>query len=67
MLMLTSSLVVRLEATKYVWKPERPRMDQMEKKQTTSSTTLRKGLRLNTDISCELFICETPHIEPCCI
>lgn len=37
---LTSSLVVRLEATRYVWKPERPKMDQMEKKQMTSSTTV---------------------------
>lgn len=38
---LTSSLVVRLEATRYVWKPERPKIDQTEKKQITSSTAVR--------------------------
>ena len=48
MLGLTSSFVVRLEATRYVWKPERPITDQMEKKQMTSSTTVRVGgSRLN--------------------
>lgn len=38
--LLTSSLVVRLEATRYVWNPERPRMDQIEKKQMTNSSTV---------------------------
>lgn len=33
---------MRLEATKYVWKPERPSIDQMEKKQITNSTTVHK-------------------------
>lgn len=37
---MISSLVVRLEATRYVWNPERPRMDQIEKKQMTNSSTL---------------------------
>lgn len=45
---LTSSFVVRLEAIKYVWKPESPRMDQMEKKQITSSTTVHKESRFVT-------------------
>lgn len=33
---------MRFEAIKYVWKPESPRIDQMEKKQMTSSTTVHK-------------------------
>lgn len=37
---LTSSLVVTLEATRYVWKPDRPRMDQTDKKQIASSTAV---------------------------
>lgn len=37
---LTSSLVVWLELIKYVWKPERPTMDQTEKKHTTASSTV---------------------------
>jgi hypothetical protein len=30
-----------LELIKYVWKPERPTMDQTEKKHTTASSTVR--------------------------
>lgn len=37
---LTSSFVVWLELIKYVWKPERPTMDQTEKKHTTASSTV---------------------------
>lgn len=42
---LTSSLVVRFEATRYVWKPERPKIDQTEKKHMTSSTAVTVGSR----------------------
>lgn len=42
---LTSSLVVRLEATRYVWKPDRPKMDQIEKKQITSSTAVENRVK----------------------
>jgi hypothetical protein len=47
-LVLTSSFVVRLKATKYVWKPESPIIDQMEKKQITSSTTVRGLVKAST-------------------
>ncbi|KAG9355530.1 hypothetical protein JZ751_000368 [Albula glossodonta] len=40
---LTSSFVVRFEATRYVWKPERPKIDQTEKKHTTNSTAVQEG------------------------
>lgn len=44
---LTSSFVVRLEATRYVWKPERPKMDQTEKKHITSSTAVKGWVKEN--------------------
>lgn len=34
-----------MEATRYVWKPDRPRMDQTEKKQITSSTAVEEGVK----------------------
>lgn len=37
---LTSSFVVWLELIRYVWKPERPTIDQTEKKHTTASSTV---------------------------
>lgn len=40
MFILTSSLVVWLELIRYVWKPERPTIDQTEKKHTTTSSTV---------------------------
>lgn len=46
---LTSSLVVRLEATRYVWKPERPKMDQTEKKHITSSTAVKVWVKENQE------------------
>lgn len=42
---LTSSFVVWLELIKYVWKPERPTMDQTEKKHTTASSTVSESRR----------------------
>jgi len=41
-----SSFVVWLELIRYVWKPERPTIDQTEKKHTTASSTLA-GLSLS--------------------
>lgn len=38
-------MVVRSEATRYVWKPDRPKMDQTEKKQITSSTAVEDGVK----------------------
>ena len=40
---LTSSFVVWLELIRYVWKPERPTIDQTEKKHTTASSTVAWG------------------------
>lgn len=34
-----------MEATRYVWKPDRPKMDQTEKKQITSSTAVEDGVK----------------------
>lgn len=42
---LTSSFVVWLELIRYVWKPERPMMDQTEKKHITASSTVGKSRR----------------------
>lgn len=39
---LTSSLVVWLELIRYVWKPDRPTIDQTEKKHTTTSNTVEQ-------------------------
>lgn len=37
--------MVRLDATRYVWKPDRPKMDQTEKKQITSSTAVEDAVK----------------------
>lgn len=39
--LLTSSFVVWLEATKYEWKPVNPTIDQIEKKQTMASRIVK--------------------------
>lgn len=60
--LLTSSFVVRLVATRYVWKPDRPKMHQTEKKQITSSTAVHGRVKKTkmqvkvkvTDYKCHL-------------
>lgn len=34
---------MRLAETRYVWKPERPKIDQTEKKQTTNSIAVERS------------------------
>ena len=52
---LTSSLVVTLRQIKYVWYPQRPTTDQMEKKQINACTTVAGVSRIasaNDGLSC---------------